>query len=71
MMTSTDETIGKQVKDEINSLVEKDVDSVDSDIRYFAYGARLRTALRAGSRYIAYVSVPLHSSHVREVEFTR
>jgi len=72
-MTSTDrdESIGKQVKDEIDSLVEKDVDSVDSDIRYFAYGARLRTALRAGSRYIAYVSVARRSSHVRDVEFTR
>ena len=35
--------------------VNKDADSVDSDIRYMAYGARLRTALRAGTRYIAYV----------------
>ncbi|KAH9943137.1 mitochondrial 18kDa protein, partial [Epithele typhae] len=32
------------------------VDSTDSDLRYMAYGARLRTALRAGHRYIAYTS---------------
>jgi len=60
-MTSTSpqsEGIAKQVKDEISSLVENDVDSVDSDLRYVAYGARLRTALRASSRYIAYVGVP-------------
>ena len=58
-MTATSpesETITQQVKDEIDSLVEDDVDSVDSGIRYAAYGARLRTALRATSRYIAYVS---------------
>lgn len=40
---------------EINALADKDADSVDSDVRYMAYGARLRTALRAGQRYIAYV----------------
>ena len=39
----------------VDELAEKDVDSVDSDVRYMAYGARLRTALRAGSRYVAYV----------------
>lgn len=60
-MTSTSpesEGITQQVKDEIKSLVDEDVDSVDSGVRYAAYGARLRTALRAGSRYIAYVGVP-------------
>lgn len=41
---------------EINALADKDADSVDSDVRYMAYGARLRTALRAGQRYIAYTS---------------
>ena len=58
-MTSTspeNETITQQVKDGVQSLVENDADSVDSDLRYIAYGARLRTALRAGSRYVAYVS---------------
>ena len=44
-----------KAKDEINSLADKDVDSTDSELRYMAYGARLRTALRAGQRYIAYV----------------
>jgi fission process protein 1 len=60
-MTSTNpnnESISQQVKGEIDSLVERDIDTVDSDIRYVAYGARLRTALRASSRYIAYVSNP-------------
>ncbi|KAK7695600.1 hypothetical protein QCA50_000236 [Cerrena zonata] len=50
------EPIGQQAQDEINTLADKDVDSTDSDIRYMAYGARLRTALRAGQRYIAYTS---------------
>lgn len=45
----------KQAKQELNTLADKDVDSVDSEVRYMAYGARLRTALRAGTRYIAYV----------------
>jgi fission process protein 1 len=44
------------VQAEVDELVDKDVDSVDSEIRYVAYGARLRTALRASSRYIAYTS---------------
>ena len=67
-MTSTNpesENITQQVTDEIKSLVENDVDSVDSDLRYIAYGARLRTALRASSRYIAYVSVPQRASLFR------
>ncbi|KAF7313570.1 hypothetical protein HMN09_00513200 [Mycena chlorophos] len=37
-------------------LAEQNADSTDSEVRYLAYGARLRTALRAGSRYIAYTS---------------
>jgi fission process protein 1 len=41
--------------DKIDSLADDDAVSTDSDIRYLAYGARLRTALRAGSRYVAYV----------------
>ncbi|KAI0047313.1 hypothetical protein FA95DRAFT_1559276 [Auriscalpium vulgare] len=39
-----------------DDLADKNVDSTDSDIRYMAYGARLRTALRAGHRYLAYTS---------------
>ena len=33
----------------------KNVDSTDTELRYAAYGARLRTALRATQRYVAYV----------------
>ncbi|KAG7097256.1 hypothetical protein E1B28_004622 [Marasmius oreades] len=40
----------------VDHLADENVDSTDSDIRYAAYGARLRTALRASSRYIAYTS---------------
>lgn len=75
-MTSTspkNESLSEQAKGEIDTLVKKDVDSVDSSIRYAAYGARLRTALRASSRYIAYVSGHRRVlvSHVRKVAFTR
>ncbi|KAH8106275.1 mitochondrial 18 KDa protein-domain-containing protein [Cristinia sonorae] len=55
-MSAHDESIAQQAKDEIDTLADTDVDSTDSDIRYMAYGARLRTALRAGQRYIAYTS---------------
>lgn len=64
-MTSTNpdsENITQQVEGEIKSMVDSDADSVDSNLRYAAYGARLRTALRAGSRYVAYVSAPRHTS---------
>ena len=51
------------IKDKVNVLAEKNVDSTDSDVRYMAYAARLRTALRAGHRYVAYVrSGPLFFS---------
>ncbi len=50
IMVSTTEITVK-----VDELVEKDADTVDSDIRYMAYGARLRTALRASTRYVAYV----------------
>ncbi|KAG2370098.1 mitochondrial 18 KDa protein-domain-containing protein [Suillus spraguei] len=46
----------EKAQDEISSLADKNVDSTDSDLRYMAYAARLRTAVRAGSRYIAYTS---------------
>ena len=57
-MTSTatkKEEVKQEVKQELDTLADKNVDSTDSDVRYMAYGARLRTALRAGHRYIAYV----------------
>ncbi|KAI0080707.1 hypothetical protein K474DRAFT_1682443 [Panus rudis PR-1116 ss-1] len=50
------ERISTKAKEEVQSLADKNADSTDSDIRYMAYGARLRTALRAGHRYVAYTS---------------
>ncbi|KAI9322589.1 mitochondrial 18 KDa protein-domain-containing protein [Dichotomocladium elegans] len=42
------------------TLVEKveqgEIDTIDTNFRYLAYGARLRTALVASSRYLAYTS---------------
>ena len=57
-----------QAASSIQKLADKDADSVDSNARYLAYGARLRTALRATHRYIAYVRGPssLFSLRVRE-----
>jgi len=43
------------VKSTVDNLADKNVDSTDSELRYAAYGARLRTALRAAQRYLAYV----------------
>lgn len=43
------------VQDKVDKLADKDANSTESEVRYLAYGARLRTALRAGQRYIAYV----------------
>lgn len=52
---SATETVTEKAQGQIDNLADKQVDSTDSDLRYMAYGARLRTALRAGTRYIAYV----------------
>ncbi|EDR14185.1 uncharacterized protein LACBIDRAFT_182430 [Laccaria bicolor S238N-H82] len=54
-MASTEITI-QAAQDKVENLAERDADSTESEIRYLAYGARLRTALRAGTRYIAYTS---------------
>ena len=43
------------VKSTADKLADKNIDSKDTELRYAAYGARLRTALRAGHRYLAYV----------------
>ncbi|KAI7905863.1 mitochondrial 18 KDa protein-domain-containing protein [Cokeromyces recurvatus] len=40
----------------IDKVKEGKVDSLESSARYLAYGARLRTALVASSRYLAYTS---------------
>ncbi|KIK65567.1 hypothetical protein GYMLUDRAFT_39044 [Collybiopsis luxurians FD-317 M1] len=44
------------LQSEVDQLADQNVDSKDEKVRYMAYGARLRTALRASSRYIAYTS---------------
>ena len=53
-MTRTVEGL-EAAQGKVEELSDRNADSTDSDIRYLAYGARLRTALRAGTRYIAYV----------------
>jgi fission process protein 1 len=45
----------QSAKKTADKLADKDVDSTDTELRYAAYGARLRTALRASQRYLAYV----------------
>jgi hypothetical protein len=54
-----------------NDLADKDVDSTDTELRYAAYGARLRTALRASHRYFAYVRLFPHLArlmiHLRSI----
>ncbi|KAI8145868.1 mitochondrial 18 KDa protein-domain-containing protein [Fennellomyces sp. T-0311] len=46
--------------DNVTSFTEHiqhgDVDTIDTKARYLAYGARIRTALVASSRYLAYTS---------------
>ncbi|KAG8901435.1 5'-3' exoribonuclease 2 [Tulasnella sp. 403] len=56
-------TVVEEVKEEVqqgvqdvNQAADKDVDSVDTNVRYMAYGSRIRTALRSATRYIAYTS---------------
>ncbi|KAH9978001.1 mitochondrial 18 KDa protein-domain-containing protein [Lactifluus volemus] len=46
----------ESAKSTADKLADDNVDSTDTDLRYAAYGARLRTALRAGHRYLAYTS---------------
>ena len=46
---------GTQVVEQVNELADKNADSKDSEVRYMAYFSRFRTALRASTRYIAYV----------------
>ncbi|KZP24610.1 hypothetical protein FIBSPDRAFT_821908 [Athelia psychrophila] len=56
MATETVKVTAQAAQKEVDSLADSQVDSTDSDLRYAAYGARLRTALRAGTRYVAYTS---------------
>ncbi|KAK7470941.1 hypothetical protein VKT23_002356 [Stygiomarasmius scandens] len=53
---SNTETTTQIIQEEVDSLADQNVDSTDTEVRYMAYGARLRTALRASTRYIAYTS---------------
>ncbi|KAG7449395.1 uncharacterized protein BT62DRAFT_888291 [Guyanagaster necrorhizus] len=53
---SPSKSVTGAIEKEVDHLTKRDIDSTDSDIRYLAYGARLRTALRASTRYIAYTS---------------
>ncbi|EIM88176.1 uncharacterized protein STEHIDRAFT_95178 [Stereum hirsutum FP-91666 SS1] len=53
---STSEAVFNSATDTVNDLADRNVDSTESDVRYAAYGARLRTALRATHRYVAYTS---------------
>ncbi|KAK7061498.1 mitochondrial 18 KDa protein-domain-containing protein [Favolaschia claudopus] len=50
------DSITEAIHDEVAALADEGADSTDSELRYAAYGARLRTALRAGTRYVAYTS---------------
>ncbi|KAI9027437.1 mitochondrial 18kDa protein, partial [Phycomyces nitens] len=40
----------------LTQLSHGDLDSIDTNARYLAYGARLRTLIVASSRYLAYTS---------------
>jgi hypothetical protein len=59
----------EKAQDQLDALADAKTDSTDSDIRYLAYGARLRTALRAGTRYIAYVRLALYNYAVMKYLF--
>ena len=56
-VTQAKEDVKKDVKQKVDTLADKNVDSTDSDIRYAAYGARLRTALRAGGSWYSTLSI--------------
>ncbi|KAI9264318.1 mitochondrial 18 KDa protein-domain-containing protein [Phascolomyces articulosus] len=45
-----------QNEDLSTQIQHGDIDSIDTNARYLAYGARLRTAITASSRYLAYTS---------------
>jgi fission process protein 1 len=47
---------GERRKSFSQEVAQGEVDSVDTNARWLAYGARLRTAIRASSRYLAYSS---------------
>lgn len=68
VMASAEITVQAAV-DKIDDFSDRDADTTDSDLRYMAYGARLRTALRAASRYVAYVCELLSVSFVLTIGY--
>lgn len=59
-MSEDKKTDIQQVNNKNETLTEKvvegKIDSLEGSARYLAYGARIRTALVASSRYLAYTS---------------
>jgi len=53
-------SLPQSAKSTADNLADKNIDSTDTELRYAAYGARLRTALRASQRYLAYVRLVPH-----------
>jgi len=49
-------SVTEQARDTVDNLADDDADSTNSELRYMGYGARIRTAMRAAQRYIAYTS---------------
>lgn len=54
-MSSKSAPLTEQAQEQIDVLADQNADSTNSDVRYMAYAPRLMTAVRAASRYIAYV----------------
>jgi len=50
-----DNSILQNAEKEVQEFADQNADSVNSNLRYAAYGNRIRTALTASSRYVAYV----------------
>lgn len=61
------DTIAEALKDEVDALADENAATTDSELRYAAYGARLRTALRAGTRYVAYVGPTFVSGKFHQI----
>ncbi len=50
-------TVMQKPKEKVDNLADHNVDTTDTELRYMAYASRLRTVLRAGHRYVAYVRI--------------
>jgi mitochondrial fission process protein 1 len=60
-----DNSIVQTAEKEVQTLADDGANSVNSSIRYAAYGNRIRTVLTASSRYIAYVRTRTSFSYRR------